>query len=730
MRRSQIPTIRSVPAIFLETLTGAKKLVAESGPLEREIFAIPSIEGIVLGEIVLLIGEAGKGKRRFGFTKKGMSMQRQIKLMKRQSRIAARQKGNMLILIVAILAGVVLVFILFMLGYIRMLGAHSEQRTAVESAALAAAKDLSRIVVEDPNFGLISLSDAAPVGTNTSAGDRYFMPVHGINTLLGTIRLDLIVADQLNDPVMKEFIDRDYDNAMAAKDRLVAVLDTAISGASTSGGTEPRDKDGAIVDPYDSAVKAYKTNVIRQTGNKFVEGSLKLTLGCIDGGGTTNIPIPKPETLSSVSSTQRIGNYYRSYVNTPFGDKNFVFAGIAEGATIIDNNKFAKTIPGLPYFIPSIVRAEADQMISTSDGANVHRGVQHGAACAQPFNVYDPKPAPGILSISFPDGRPPEIASLGNMWNEPQFSSPSTSDILTPLGGDYPGGGGTLSPNSWSASGGGSSGSAPITVIWSSSFYDWLRRAGTKVDINSLKAAIAAPLPTMVAANKGHSNLFGFNPDGTVRTGQVAIQAMPFMTVSENQFVSVSKAALVSSEPVKYDIYVRDQGNVRGRTGGGRHGGEPLDNAVYAAALAAGAGGSGGTYGGTVTWTPTGASLLGLIGIQGNPWGGGLLGIIPSGVAILGPYGLITLIYPPMNPQWVIGPDNDFGQGVLPAAPIMIFSTGPAGGAQRPTYTANGTVVDVRFRKQIPILAAPPPLSVLAGPRYKLMEMASSGSGP
>ncbi len=658
-------------------------------------------------------------------------MKRQKQSIKRPSNFAQRNRGNMIVLVVAILAGLIVTVILFMLGYVRILGSHSEQRTAIESAALAAAKDLSRIVVEDPNFGLISLSDAAPVGTNTAAGDRYFMPVHGINTLLGTIRLDLIVADQLNDPVMKEFIDRDYDNAMQAKDRLVTALEAAVSGAS-GGGVEPRDKDGVIVDPYDSAVKAYKTNVQRQTHNsKFVEGSLKLTLGCIDGGGSTNIPIPKPDTLSSVGSTQKIGNFYKSYTNIPFGDKNFVFAGIAEGATIVDNNKFAKTLSSLPYFIPSIVRAEGDQMFSATDGTNMHRGVQHAAACAQPFNVYDPKPAPGILSVSFPDGRPPEIASLSSMWIEPQFLSPSSdTQILTPLGGDYPGGGGILSPNTWSAgSGGGGTGTTPVTIIWSSSFYDWLRRGGTKVDINSVKAAIASPFPGMVGANKGHSNLYGFNADGTVRTGQVSIQPVPFMTVSENQFLAVSKGALVSSEPVKYDIYVRDQANVRGRTNGGRHGGEPMDNPVYASALAAGMSGTGGTYGGTVSWTPTGMSLLGILAIQGNPFSGGLLGVIPSGVAILGPYGLITLIYPPTTPNWVIGPNNDFGQGIIPAAPVMNFTNGAAGGSPRPTYTTNGTVIDVRFRKQIPILAAPPPLTVLAGPRYKLLEVGSS-TGP
>lgn len=645
-------------------------------------------------------------------------------------RLPRRPRGNMLVLIVAILAGVVVATILFALGYVRILGSHSEQRTAIESAALAAAKDLSRIVVEDPNFGFISLSDSAPVGTSTTAGDRYYLPVHGINTLLGTIRLDLIVADQLNDPIMKEFIERDYDNAMLAKDRLVNVLEGACSGGA-SPGAEPKDKDGVVVDPYESAVQAYKTNVIRQTGNsKFVEGSLKLTLGALDGGAPTNIPLPKPESLSGVSGSQRIGNVYRSYVNTPYGDKNFVFAGIGEGSTIVDNNKFKKTLAGLPYFIPSIVRAEGDQMISATDGSHEHKGMQHAAACAQPFNNYDPKPAPGVLSVSFPDGRPPEIASLGSMWTEPQFLAPSTStDILTPLGGDYPGGGGMLTPNSWTAGGGGAAGSTPITIIWSSSFYDWLRRGGTKVDINSLKGTIGTPFLTSIPASKGQSNLYGFNPDGTVRMGQIAIQPVPFMAVGENQFLGISRGALISSEPIKYDIIFRDQVNRRGRIAGGRHGGEPMDNPVYAAALAAGSAGAGGTFGGTPTWTPSGGSILGILGIQGNPWGGGLVGMIPSGIALLGPYGLITLIYPPTSPNWVVGPNNDFGQGMVPTPPVMNYTTGPAGGAARPTYTTNGTDVDVRFRKQIPVLNAVGPIPIIAGPRYKLLEI-TGGSGP
>ncbi|HEY9784259.1 MAG TPA: pilus assembly protein TadG-related protein, partial [Candidatus Obscuribacterales bacterium] len=71
---------------------------------------------------------------------------------------ARRPRGNMIVMITALTAGVVIALLFFALAYTRMLGGNQEQRTAIEAAALAAAKDLSRIVIEDPNFGWIGLS--------------------------------------------------------------------------------------------------------------------------------------------------------------------------------------------------------------------------------------------------------------------------------------------------------------------------------------------------------------------------------------------------------------------------------------------------------------------------------------------------------------------------------------------------------------------------------------------
>jgi len=78
---------------------------------------------------------------------------------------------------------------------------HREQRyqQAIESAALRAATELSEIVINDPYFGFISLSDQKPIGQATFAADGEPLPVHGINTIIATTRLDYLIAKATND---------------------------------------------------------------------------------------------------------------------------------------------------------------------------------------------------------------------------------------------------------------------------------------------------------------------------------------------------------------------------------------------------------------------------------------------------------------------------------------------------------------------------------------------------
>lgn len=636
-------------------------------------------------------------------------------------------RGNMLALVTAILC-LVLTLVLFMFGYIRLIGADSEQRTAIESAALAAAKELSRIIIEDENFGFVSLSDYAPTGKGTKAGDNYYLPAHSINTLLGTIRLDMLIAERINDPIMMDFADKDYNHAMKAKDNLIQALERTLHDGSAGLDVTARDLNGDHVNPHQSALAAYSANAVRMTGkSKYVAGSLKLSLGSLSGGGACNVPIPHPESFGQVHESQKLGQYYRSYVNVPLGEKDFVFGGIGKDVSLVDPSKVLETIADLPYQIPTIVRAEADQIVYI-DGNEAKPQVRHATACAQPFSISDPVPAPGLLSISFPDGRPVEMMKPGDLMSVPQFLDPSKpSDLLTPIGGDYPGYGGVLTPLPWPIASGGSN--PPISFIWSGSLYDWLRRGGTKTDIASVQSMMMTPFPATVASTKGQSNIYFINSNGTIGNAQTPIEPIPYMVMSEDQMLAISKGALISSEQIKYDVYIRDQVFQPGRTNGGGHAGEPLDNPVYAAAAGGGTsgGGTGGAGSGTSSWVPTsGTSVLGLIGIEGNPFGGGLFGLLPTSVCIC-PCppccSLITLCYGSTTPHIIAGPPDDFGQGMAPPPPQINFSTGPATGAMRPTYFTNGTAVDVRFRKSIPVLPVTGAIPLPGGPRYGVKNL-------
>ncbi|HMP54901.1 MAG TPA: hypothetical protein PKD05_25345, partial [Candidatus Melainabacteria bacterium] len=73
--------------------------------------------------------------------------------------------GNMLILITAAIVGIMIGLMIFGLGFVRLLGTSQEQRTAIEAAALAAARDCTRICIPTAEVGWVSLSDYVPNGS-------------------------------------------------------------------------------------------------------------------------------------------------------------------------------------------------------------------------------------------------------------------------------------------------------------------------------------------------------------------------------------------------------------------------------------------------------------------------------------------------------------------------------------------------------------------------------------
>ena len=614
-------------------------------------------------------------------------------------RLARRTGGNTLALIAAV-GFILIVILLFALSYTRLVGSNQEQRTAIEAASLAAAKELGRIVINDPNFGYISLSDAAPVGKATAAGDNFFMPVYGINTLMGTIRLDLIIADALGNNAMKQLAKRDLNNLKTANASLVAELKSALNGTGSS-----KDADGSIVNPYTAAEQAYKQNQVRLTGgSSYVAGSMKLTLGALDGSMQTNIPVPKPSSYSHVSGNQSQNGCYMSGQNIPYGGEDFVFAAVSDSLKLVDPRKFADTAAGLPFQMLSVVKAEADQKMVNPEQKTT--SVIHAISCAAPASVYDPKPAPGTLTLSFPDGTPPEITNINSILSLPGMNGTAIT-LTTANGGDYPPDPGS-SMNPLSYSGGGAPNGSTVA---SGSIYDWMRRVGARLDAAQAVGLVSEPLNNAAGAPSLH--IFSVKANGGIQyDSNLAIAQNPYWVASENQLYGQAFDALSSSDTFDYDVHIRDYAYQPGTTNGGKHGGEPLVNAAVVVPILtnnstevgsrvlqiASAGTSGTMLGGDCGGSGDGATSWN--------WFGGP----PPGPPTTATIGSVNYKIWPNAAGFLLG-RNDFGL-LDPSATLVQFVNGPVGGLMRQTYLQNGSAVDIRFRQAIDVTSLGVPRKV------------------
>jgi hypothetical protein len=482
-----------------------------------------------------------------------------------------RDAGNVLPLIVAVTAFVLLVLVILGLKYVRILGSYQEQRTAIDAAALAAAKSLSRIVVEDPNLGFISLSDAAPIGKGTMAQDGYYLPVQSINTVLGTIRLDMIVADYMQDPIMKQCAIDDYQKAMKAQQKLM----DALKAAAQPGGTGV-DMDGNVVNPTQDATDAYTTNQVRLTGTptSLVPGSLKLSLGYIDGL-RSNIPIPQPASVDAGAQQQQDSGYYKANVDVPYNNESFILAALGDDVTLVDRRLFKDTLPGLAYSIPTVVKCEADEQYSERDTQNQLATKNVHATSAAEIGVFkDKRPNPGAFTLRILDSAPiPEISTLGSIFKQGQIVNSPCDVLQTPLTGDYPDTQAT--PYLFSSTMGFDVPSHPqLGQALSVAFYDWVRRSGTNINVKSLVDTLNAPLQP--GPNAGQLHQFQVTPQGTIGY-QVTAASDTNLPISQNQWRAIGGLAFTSTNNFQYDVFLTDFVHVPGKTTGGKHAGEPLD---------------------------------------------------------------------------------------------------------------------------------------------------------
>ncbi len=497
------------------------------------------------------------------------------KVSRHSKREAVRKRsGSTLVLIIALTATVGLAVIFFGLKYSQELGSYQEEKSAIEAAALVAAKDLSRIVLEDANFGFIALSDFAPVGQGTVAGDGYGMPVQGINTLLATVRMDMILADYMQDPVMRALAVRDYTNAIAAQKRLVAYLTKIINNNG-----QGIDVNGVTVSPLQDATEVYKKNAVRMEGNyaQLVPGSLKLTLGYVPNSQSSRAAVPMPSGVAQLSASQQSGGFYMPNVAVFYKNKYpLVFGALCADATLVEAKSFQQNL-GINGSIPTVVLVQAQEIYHDKD---IHGEATHTvsiASAAEAGAIIDRRPNPGSLTLTFLNGPISQVQTLGDIFKESQIASDPTDLLQTPLQGDYPDT--PLSPFSISLIPAASPTHPQFDSLVSVGFYDWLRRAGTNLNLTQLMNVLTTPLP--YSGNGPQVLCFDVQTDGTIKcTNRAATQTN--LCVSQRQWAAISGLGLDSAQvknintTLYYDLQITDFTYQPGRINGGKHGGEPL----------------------------------------------------------------------------------------------------------------------------------------------------------
>lgn len=478
-----------------------------------------------------------------------------------RSRRVRNQNGSILLLVVVCI-GVLLPLIFFsIVGIAQLNFNHARQTSAVESASLAAASDLARIVISDPHFGYIALTDYAPVGRAVKAEDGEPLPAIGINTLWASCRSQLILAETIGNSELRDLALLELREA----NRATASLNSMLEAALRPGGSGRfHDINGVVVAPYDHAMEVLKANSTQYASAAVPNVErLKLSLGWLDELTDSGTPVPQPVTMAVVPNDLAFADHYRAFTNIPVGNQSFYFAALGKQSALVREKSFR--LPDGKRMC-SIVRAEVDLLLIDPAEAGCRRPPVeiHACACAQPGGNSDTS-IPGTMRIAFEDGLVPNLSSIRSLLTAKELAA-SSAEVSTAVDGDYPtDAGAKLSCNELRS----------LTSVVALGLFDWLRSTHNKARLDSVEAMINRPFPEDFLQGKNSKPLLTYELDAK---GNVVItnqQQNPYLSdvVFENQKCARSKEPFLADNG-HWTLYFRDQVRHLGPDSGGKHAGQ------------------------------------------------------------------------------------------------------------------------------------------------------------
>ncbi len=308
-------------------------------------------------------------------------------------------------------------------------------KNAVEAAALLAANDLSKVIIDDPQFGYVSLSNYPPNGQGTLAPDGEPLPVTSINTLTGTIRQIAILGHEIQNETISELADDDRDSLESTIYDLNSALATSLrSVEKKSSQDELKDHKGDKINIEKDVSDFLKAHLPPSLKLESVE----MDNGWLASAAQSSVALPDPQEFSHTTKNEQVAKEYRAFVDVPLKDKSFTFAGLGKASALVSTKDFR---PADDKHINSIVRVKATFARNNSFKQVLPFGVEAPdkieiAATAQPYLMEDNGPA-GVMRLRFCG------ASVGGLhtWNDfLQSDNFHDRQIMTyqAIGGDYP----------------------------------------------------------------------------------------------------------------------------------------------------------------------------------------------------------------------------------------------------------------------------------------------------
>lgn len=474
-----------------------------------------------------------------------------------KTRLARNQNGNILLLILASLCLIIVPLVILVSQGGLYAVDRDRAKSAVEAAALLAANNMSKVIIDDPQFGYVSLSNFPPNGEGTMAPDGEPLPVIGINTLTGTIRQIAVLGHELQNQTISELAEDDREALESTVEDLNSALKTALEKDQREKTTDNQGTNIEIAKDVSNFLKTHLPPSLKLE-------SVELENGWLAGSARSTIPLPSPQQFSHVSKDKSIDGEYRAFVDIPLDAKNFTFAGLGKSSALVSSKEFRAADD---KHINSIVKVKVTFVRNNEFHHMLPFGLEAPdkieiSAAAQPFTMEDGGPA-GVMTVRFSGGSVSGLHTWSDFLQKDNFHD---RQIMTyqALGGDYPlDARAVMRPSKLDSADG-------TSQQFAEHLYYWLRNGHLRPRIGSVMEMLSQRFQS------GPNDIYAYEFDNNGNISRRVITKDPFprgFTSEAQVSTTVDTSTNSGINPI---IIFRNNVKRLGTQTGGKHAGQPI----------------------------------------------------------------------------------------------------------------------------------------------------------